>query len=67
VITVIAGAAATLAGEYVVHSEALVRVGTGGVLIAGAVYFVFRWLGRRETRRRESAGGDQERPNQSEE
>ena len=66
VITVIAGAVATLVGEYVLHSEALVRVGTGAVLIGGAVYFVFRWLGRREARRRESAGTGRDRSDQTE-
>ena len=65
-ITVIAGAVATLVGEYVLHSEALVRVGTGAVLIGGAVYFVFRWLGRREARRRESAGTGRDRSDQTE-
>ena len=51
VITVIAGAAAVLAGEYVFHSEAMIRTGTGAVVICGALYFFFRWLGRREARR----------------
>ena len=66
VITVVAGGAATLAGEYVFHSRALVQVGTGAVLIGGAVYFVFRWLGRREARRRDAAGKGQKRPDRSE-
>ena len=61
-ITVVAGGAVTLAGEYVYHSEAMIRVGTGAVLIGGAIYFVFRWLGRREARRRKAAAADHERP-----
>ena len=66
VITVVAGGAVTLAGEYVYDSEVMIRVGTGAVLIGGAIYFVFRWLGRREARRREAAGTGQERSNQPE-
>jgi hypothetical protein len=62
VITVVAGGAVTLAGEYVYHSEAMVTVGTGAALIAGGIYFVFRWLGRREARRREAAATGHERP-----
>ena len=56
------GGAVTLAGEYVYHSKAMVTVGTGAVLIAGGIYFVFRWLGRREARRREAAATGHERP-----
>jgi hypothetical protein len=55
VITVIAAAAAVLAGEYVFYSGAMTRTGTGAVLICGALYFFFRWLGRREARRRDRA------------
>jgi hypothetical protein len=66
VMTVIAGALATLAGEYVAHSQAMVRVGTGAVLIGGVLYFVFRWLGRREARRRAAAGAGRERSSRPE-
>ena len=62
VITVVAGGALTLGGKYIYHSEAMIRVGTGAVLIAGALYFVFRWLGRREARRREAAAAGREPP-----
>jgi len=55
VISVIAGAAAVLAGEYVFHSGAMIRTGVGAVLICGALYFFFRWLGRREAQRRDRA------------
>ncbi len=61
-ITVVAGGAITLAGEYLYHSEAMIRVGTGAVLTGGVIYFFFRWLGRREARRRKAAGLDRERP-----
>jgi hypothetical protein len=52
VVTVIAGAMTALAGEYVFYSEAMTRAGTGAVVVCGALYFFFRWLGRREARRR---------------
>ncbi len=61
VITVIAGAAAVLVGEYVLQSAAMIRTGTGAVLICGALYFFFRWLGRREARRRDAADAGRER------
>jgi hypothetical protein len=65
VVTVIAGAAAVLAGEYVFYSEAMTRAGTGAVVVCGALYFFFRWLGRREARRRgrtDSGRGQLDRP-----
>ncbi len=62
VLTVVAGAALTLAGEYLYPSQGMIEVGTGAVLIGGALYFVFRWLGRREARRREAGAAGRERP-----
>jgi hypothetical protein len=61
VISVIAGAAAMLAGEYVFHSAAMTRTGTGAALICGALYFFFRWLGGREARRRGRTPPDPQR------
>ena len=55
VLSVVSGVLATLAGDLVFHSPALERTGTGVALVCGALYFVFRWLGRREMRRREAA------------
>ncbi len=64
-ITVIAGAAAVLAGEYVFYSGAMTRTGAGAVLICGVLYMFFRWLGRREAWRRVRAAsgtGPSDRP-----
>ena len=64
-VTVVAGAAAVLAGEYVFYSGAMTRTGTGAVLICGALYFFFRWLGLREAGRRDRdppGPGRSERP-----
>jgi hypothetical protein len=58
VISVIAGAAAMLAGEYVFNSRAMTRTGTGAALICGALYFFFRWLGGREARRHDRPPAD---------
>ena len=55
VLSVVAGVLATLAGDLVFHSPALERTGTGVALVCGTLYFVFRWLGRREMRRRDAA------------
>lgn len=52
VISVVAGALAMLVGERIFHSEAMESAGAGLALVSGAVYFFFRWLGRREARRR---------------
>jgi len=52
VFSVIAGVAAMLTGERVFHSSAMESAGAGLALVSGAVYFFFRWLGRREARRR---------------
>ncbi len=60
VISVMAGVAAVLAGSYLFHSTAMEQAGTGLTLICGALYFVFRWLGRREMRRRGRAGPGQD-------
>jgi threonine/homoserine efflux transporter RhtA len=55
--TVVAGAIFAILGETIAHSQAMVRVGAGVALVAGAVYACFRWLGIKERRRR-GAGGD---------
>ena len=64
VISVIAGAAAMLAGEYVFYSRAMTQTGTGAALICGVLYCFFRWLGSREARRhdRPSPGPDASKP-----
>lgn len=51
-LSVVAGVATMLTGERVFHSPAMERAGAGLALVSGAVYFFFRWLGRREARRR---------------
>ncbi len=52
VVSLLAGVAITLVGEYMLHSEPVSRAGAGLAIVSGAIYFFFRWLGRRETRRR---------------
>jgi len=59
VASVVAGALLTLAGELVYHDPGIARAGAYIALVCGAIYFVFRWLGRREMRRREQ---ERERP-----
>ena len=66
VLSVVAGVLATLAGDLVFHWPALESAGTGIALVCGALYFVFRWLGRLEMRRRsaaEDSGRERGRPN----
>ena len=58
VITILAGALFALVGEYIMASEAAKTVGVGVVLIAGALYFFFRLLGRREARRQAETRGN---------
>ncbi|MCG8354047.1 MAG: hypothetical protein MI920_00610 [Kiloniellales bacterium] len=60
VASVILGAVIALVGELVYHDKTISRVGTWAVLISGAIYFVFRWLGRREAKR-QAERGDRER------
>lgn len=49
---VLAGAVMVIAGETMNLSPAFGRVGVGLVVICGGVYFFFRWLQRKEARRR---------------
>lgn len=63
--SVIFGAAVALVGGSVYQNEAMKTTGTGIVIVCGALYFVFRWLGRREmakrkeqTRRNDRDGGN---------
>ena len=58
VLSVVAGVAIMLTGERMFQSLAMERAGAGLALVSGAVYFVFRWLGRREARRRGSEQSD---------
>ncbi len=60
VMTILAGALFALAGEYLLASEAAKTVGVGVVLIAGALYFFFRLLGRREARRHKDQGREEQ-------
>lgn len=53
VASVIAGVALALIGEMVLGSEPVRNTGTGVGVVSGAIYFAFRWLGRREARRRD--------------
>jgi hypothetical protein len=53
VVTVIGGAILAIAGETLAQDPALARLGTGMALLGGAIYGFFRWLGIRETRRRQ--------------
>ncbi|MFC4352359.1 hypothetical protein ACFOW6_12490 [Fodinicurvata halophila] len=68
VVNIVVGALLALFGERVFDSSALAHFGTGLMLVAGIVYFFFRWLGLREgVRRRQAASRDQaegERPGQ---
>ncbi len=52
VVSLLAGVAITLVGEYMLHSAPVSRAGAWLAIVSGAIYFFFRWLGRRETRRR---------------
>jgi uncharacterized membrane protein YfcA len=60
VASVFAGAVLALLGDLYFHNEALKLVGVGTVILAGAIYFFFRFLGRREAaRRRHDSDGDE--------
>ena len=60
VASVFAGAILALLGDLYFHNEALKLVGVGTVILAGAIYFFFRFLGRREAaRRRRDSDGDE--------
>ena len=52
VVSLLAGVAIALVGEYMLHSEPVSRAGAWLAIVSGAIYFFFRWFGRRETRRR---------------
>lgn len=54
VISVLGGVIVALAGEFVLGSKAIGRAGGWLAVVSGAIYFVFRWLGRREARKREA-------------
>lgn len=58
VISLMIGAAMSLAGELVWHNEAISQTGGWIAVISGAAYFVFRWLGRREAKRRAQRPAD---------
>jgi len=62
VLSVVLGAVMSLAGKLVWHSEAISQIGGWIVVVCGVLYFVFRWLGRREAarqaRRQASRGRD---------
>lgn len=57
VATVIIGALLAVAGETLYQNPSLARFGAIVAVVAGAIYAFFRWLGRRETRRRAQARG----------
>lgn len=66
--TVFAAAAVAIAGDLVWQSEAMRRGGFYIALVAGVIYFIFRFWGRakaaqakRERMRRELAEGDDDR------
>jgi len=50
-LSVIAGALLALLGDYYFHSEAIKNVGVGAVIISGAIYFFFRFLGRQSDKK----------------
>jgi hypothetical protein len=57
--SVIFGAALALAGGSLYRDEIMKNTGAGIVIVCGALYFVFRWLGRREmTKRKQSRSGN---------
>ncbi len=51
-LTVVAGALFAILGETAAHDPAMVRVGAGVALVAGAIYAFFRRLGAKRSRRR---------------
>ncbi len=52
VLSVVAGALLALVGDQLWQSDAVGQAGTGIAVVSGLIYFVFRWLGAREARRR---------------
>ena len=63
ILSVVAGGAIALAGRFVWQRPDIGELGTWIVLVSGAIYLVFRWLGVREARRRAQAadeGGEEE-------
>ena len=50
--SVVIGAIAAITGELVFRIPALSQAGGWITVVCGAIYFVFRWLGRREAKRR---------------
>lgn len=60
--TVVAGAVLSIAGETVLNNPGLSRLGAGIALVGGAIYAFFRWLGRREARRRAAGGAGADEP-----
>lgn len=61
VASVLAGALLTLSGEPLFGSRALANAGFGMALVCGALYGVFRLIGRRAQRRHERGRHEQER------
>ncbi len=57
VLSVMAGAIFAILGETVAQSQVMVRVGAGVALVSGAIYAFFRWLGTKESKRREASDG----------
>lgn len=57
VIDIVAGVLLAIAGETVLHSPALNRLGAALALIGAALYVVFRILGAREARRQAGEDG----------
>ena len=56
VASVLVGAVLTLTGETLFASRALASVGLGMAVVCGALYWVFRLLGRRAARRQRGGG-----------
>ena len=52
ILSVVAGVGLALTGDLVFGSETMKTTGTGIGVISGLIYFVFRWLGKREAKRR---------------
>jgi len=59
--SVVVGALLTLAGEPLFASRALANTGFGMALVCGALYGVFRLIGRRAQRRHEEKRRDEQR------
>lgn len=53
VLSVVAGVAMALVGDLVLANDAVRNTGTGIGVVSGAIYFAFRWLGKREAARRD--------------